>query len=292
MPHGCRNTAEKGFSPPASIGHRARNVYDNLMKIRSPRRLLILATFSALLLAVAGPAALAGEPEFRVLMFTKTAAFRHASIPAAIATIQSIGAENNFAVDATEDAAVFADGNLDQYRVVIFANTTGDILDDTQQAAFENYIRSGGAFVGIHSAADTEHDWPFYGGLIGAYFESHPAIQAATLNVEIASHSSTRHLPAVWPRTDEWYNFNMNPRPAVSVLLTIDESTYTGGTMGADHPMAWFHEYEGARAWYTAGGHTIEAYGEPLFRAHLAGGILWAAGIEASAPSRAWMLYE
>jgi cytochrome c len=230
--------------------------------------------------------------EVRVLVFSKTAGFRHASIPAAISTIQSIGQENGFEVVATEDAAQFTTETLSLYRAVIFANTTGDILNDEQQFAFENYIRSGGGFVGIHSAADTEYDWPFYAGLIGAHFHSHPAIQPATLIIENTQHESTRHLPLLWMRTDEWYNFQMNPRANVTVLLRIDESTYTGGTMGIDHPLAWYRPYEGGRAWYTAGGHTTESYSEPLFRDHLKGGVLWAAGVKSNIPDETWPLYD
>jgi glucose/arabinose dehydrogenase len=213
-----------------------------------------------------------------VLIFSKTTGFRHASIPDGIAAIQSLGAENDFEVDASEDANVFVDANLAQYQAVVFLSTTGDILDGNQQAAFERYIQAGGGFVGIHSAADTEYDWPWYGGLIGAYFLSHPQIQTATIKVADRVHPSTSMLPKRWVRNDEWYNFRANPRGKVHVLATLDESTYTGGTNAPDHPIAWCHEYDGGRAWYTAGGHTNESYSEALFLAHLLGGIEFAAG--------------
>jgi len=216
--------------------------------------------------------------EFAVLVFSKTAGYRHASIPAGIAAIQILGAQERFRVDASEDASVFTDENLRRYRAVIFLNTTGDVLVSNQEAAFERFIRSGGGFVGVHSATDTEYEWPWYGRLVGAYFQKHPAIQPATLTVVDARHASTRHLPAEWARTDEWYNFRRDPSPEVNVVLRIDEATYSGGTMGASHPMAWYHEYDGGRAWYTALGHTQESYEEPLFLRHLLGGIAWAAG--------------
>jgi type 1 glutamine amidotransferase len=217
-------------------------------------------------------------PQFAVLVFTKTTGFRHESIPAGIAAVQALGAQQHFAVDTSEDATVFTLDNLARYRVVIFLNTTGEILDAAQQAVFEQFIRQGGGFVGIHSASDTEYDWPWYGQLIGAYFASHPALQTATVKVADATHPSTRPLPAAWTRYDEWYNFRAVPSPTVHVLLTIDETTYTGGSMGAHHPLAWYHQYDGGRAWYTAMGHTTEAYQEPLFVQHILGGILWAAG--------------
>ena len=214
----------------------------------------------------------------RVLVFSKTAGFRHDSIPDGIAAIRNLGAKYGFAVDATEDASVFDDARLAPYSAVVFLCTTGDILDESQQAAFERYIEAGGGFVGVHSAADTEYDWTFYGGLVGAYFQDHPAVQPAAIAVTDRVHPSTRSLPPRWNRTDEWYNFRANPRGHVHVLAAVDEASYSGGEMGADHPIAWCQFYGGGRAWYTALGHTRESYAEPLFLQHLLGGIQFAAG--------------
>jgi type 1 glutamine amidotransferase len=193
--------------------------------------------------------------------------------------VQQLGAQNGFAVDQTEDATVFNDANLAQYRAVMFLLTTGDVLDPDEQTAFQRYIEHGGGFVGVHSASDTEHDWPWYGGLVGTYFLSHPAIQQATVRIEDPTAPGAAGLPAVWTRVDEWYDFTSDPRPAVHVIATVDESTYDPGpdAMGADHPIAWYHAYDGGRSWYTAMGHTIESYSEPPFLAHLLGGILYAA---------------
>jgi len=215
---------------------------------------------------------------FAVLVFSKTTAFRHDSIPQGIAAVEALGAEHGFAVDSTEDAARFSDANLARYNAVIFLNTTGDVLDADQKAAFERYIRSGGGFVGVHSASDTEYRWPWYGRLVGTWFASHPQIQRATVHVADPGHHSTKGLPAAWERTDEWYNFRSNPRDAVQVLATVDEKTYSGGAMGADHPIAWCQQVDGGRSWYTAMGHTKESYAEPLFRLHLLAGIESVAG--------------
>jgi type 1 glutamine amidotransferase len=220
--------------------------------------------------------------QFSVLVFSKTAGFRHASIAAGIAALTTLGQAAGLLVDATEDASVFTDDQLAAYRVVVFLNTTGDILNADQQAAFERFIQNGGGFVGIHSATDTEYGWPWYGQLVGAYFAHHPAIQTATVQVLDRTHLSMLPLPKRWTRVDEWYNFQASPAPTVTVLAEVDESTYTGGTMGAHHPIVWCHDYDGGRAWYTAMGHTEESYADALFRAHLLGGILWAAGIELS----------
>jgi type 1 glutamine amidotransferase len=174
---------------------------------------------------------------------------------------------------------VFTDEHLARYRVVIILNTTGDILTPDQQAAFERFIQRGGGFVGIHAATDTETEWPWYGRLVGTYFAHHPDIQQAALRVVDPTHVSTRHLPTTWTRTDEWYSFREHPGPHVAVLITIDETTYEGGRMGAHHPISWYHQYDGGRAWYTAMGHTEASYAEPWLQSHIVGGILWAAGV-------------
>jgi type 1 glutamine amidotransferase len=240
--------------------------------------LLAVATSVAMVFAVAPFSSAAVDPAYKVLVFSKTAGFRHSSISTGVQAIRAIGTANNFTVDATEDAAVFNGSNLAQYRAVVFLLTTGDVLNDGQQAAFESYVRSGGGYVGVHSASDTEYQWPFYGGLVGGYFHSHPAIQQATVRVEDRAHASTAHLGNDWVRTDEWYNFQTNPRSTARVLARLDEGTYSGGNMG-DHPIAWCQPYQGGRSWYTAGGHTEQTYAEPSFRTHLLGGIRYAAGM-------------
>jgi type 1 glutamine amidotransferase len=239
-----------------------------------------LLVVSLLAAALATSAATASH-DSRVLVFTKTAGFRHDSIPAAIQAVRTLGARNGFHVDASEDAAVFATNRLARYGAVIFLLTTGDVLNDAQQAAFRAYIRSGGGFVGVHSAADTERDWPWYGRLVGAWSSGHPEIQAATIDVVSPRDPSTAFLPARWGRTDEWYGFLSNPRSiGVRVLLTLDEATYQprDWSMGSDHPIAWKHAFDGGRAWYTQGGHTASSYTEPLFVRHLLGGIRYALG--------------
>jgi type 1 glutamine amidotransferase len=251
------------------------------MHIRELQRGLIVMIALCLFSCGSGVAHSADSENFSVLVFSKTAGFRHDSIAAGVEAIRFLGESNGFVVDATEDDRFFSDARLAKYREVIFLNTTGEVLDADERAAFERFVRSGGGFVGIHSASDTGYEWPWYGGLVGNYFKRHPVIQRARLKVVDASHPSTRVLPIEWTRTDEWYDFRNDLDPDISVLICLDETSYRGGRMGAKHPMAWYHEYDGGRAWYTALGHTISAYGEPLFLEHLRGGILWAAGIEA-----------
>jgi type 1 glutamine amidotransferase len=214
----------------------------------------------------------------RILVFSKTAGYRHACIPAGIATLRQICRENGMVMDTTEDASAFTEENLRRYAAVVFLNTTGDVLNPAQETDFERYIQAGGGYVGIHAATDTEYGWSWYGGLAGAYFSSHPAIQEARVQVCDHRHHATKHLPdSLWIRSDEWYNFK-NVNPNLNILLKLDESSYEGGTMQGNHPLAWYHEYDGGRAFYTAMGHTEASYEEPLFRQHLLGGLLYAIG--------------
>ncbi len=219
-----------------------------------------------------------GKP--RILVFSKTTGFRHSSIPAGQQAILKLGEANGFLVDTTEDARYFNEDSLDKYAAVVFLNTTDSkdsLLNHYQENAFERYIQAGGGFVGVHAATDAGYHWGWYGRLVGAYFTSHPQQQEATLNVTDKNHPATRHLPDPWTRKDEWYNFK-NINPDLNILLTIDESSYEGGSNGDPHPMAWYHAYDGGRAFYTGLGHTDESYQEELFLQHLLGGIQYAIG--------------
>jgi len=242
---------------------------------------MLAATLALALVSTSSPEeAWAADGDPRVLVFTRTRGFVHDSIPHAASVIRQLGDMDRYDVVVSNDAGRFTAEQLAGFRAVVFLMTTGDVLNDSQQAAFEQYIRSGGGFVGVHAAAHTEFDWPWYGRLLGAFFQSHAGDpEPATVRVETRAHPSTASLPDPWVRTDEWYNFRTNPRGDVQVLLTLDESTFDGGTMGADHPIAWCQHFEGGRSWFTAGGHGAENYDEPDFRTHLRHGIRWAAGL-------------
>jgi type 1 glutamine amidotransferase len=221
----------------------------------------------------------AGVSQPDLLVFTRTAGFRHDSIPAAVAAVRDLASRDGLTVLATEDPATFTADRLRGVRAVVFLHTTGEVLDAAGQQALQTYVRGGGGFLGIHSAADTGHAWAWYLEMLGAEFVGHPAIQPAALVRQDAVHPATASLPARWTRTDEWYNYRVSPRDRVHVLLAIDETSYQGGAMGADHPMAWCHEFEGGRSAYTALGHTVESWSEPLFLAHVRGALRWAAGL-------------
>ncbi|MFD4112429.1 ThuA domain-containing protein [Streptomyces niveus] len=239
---------------------------------------VLAVALGAAFLAPGGASADAAADPYDVLVFSKTAGFRHDSIPVGIRTIQALGADNEFAVTATEDSGAFTTANLANYEAVVFLSTTGDVLDGAQQTALKSYVDGGGGYVGVHAAADTEYEWPEYEGLVGAWFKSHPAIQQATVENEDRSHPATSHLNPTWSRTDEWYNYRTNPRDSVHVLQSLDESTYSGGEMGGDHPITWCDEQAAGRSFYTGLGHTQESYADPAFRQVLLGGIQYAAG--------------
>ena len=213
----------------------------------------------------------AGTATPRILVFTRTTGFRHDSIPVAVDTLRALAGEAGLSVEHSEDATLFRDDALARYRAVVFASTTGDVLDATQQAAFERYVRAGGGFLGVHAAADTEYDWPWYGELIGAWFAGHPP-GLQTTRVTFSPGAAPPDASA-WRITDELYNYRRNPRGHADVIATVDEGDYAGGTMGDDHPIAWCHARFGGRAWYTGLGHDAAVYADAVYRAHLLRGL-------------------
>ncbi len=218
--------------------------------------------------------------ENKVMVFSKTSGYRHQSIEVGIEAIKELGKTDGYEVVATENADDFGETNLAQFNTVIFLNTTMDVLNANQEAAFERYIQAGGGYVGIHAAADTEYHWKWYNNLVGAYFSGHPNnpnVREAKIDVLDKTHLATKMLEDTWVREDEWYNYK-SINPDINVLMKLDESSYEGGTNGDNHPIAWYHEYDGGRAFYTGLGHTEASYKDPLFLAHLAGGIQYALG--------------
>lgn len=256
----------------------------NVKKGRTKRRIFRVLGVLGILLAILAIASyfMFKPAEVKVLVFSKTEGFRHESIESGIEAIKKLGEKNNYTVVATENAEDFNENNLKGFMVVVFLNTTADVLNPVQQSQMERFIQAGGGFVGIHAATDTEYGWPWYGKLVGAYFDNHPIdpsnVQEGELTIVNPNHQATDSLPSVWKTADEWYNFK-SIDPANQVLMTLDESTYIGGTNGANHPISWFKEYDGGRSFYTGLGHTKEQFSDPLFLNHLLGGIKYAIGL-------------
>ncbi len=221
--------------------------------------------------------------EINALVFTATEGFRHDSIESGIDAIKQLGQEHGFNVLATEDAEVFRESFLQDYNVVIFLNTTGDILNDAQQIEFNRFIQAGGGFVGVHAAADTEYDWPWYGELVGGWFESHPMdpnVREGIVQVVDADHIAAAGLSSTWEKVDEWYDYQ-SISPEASVLLNVDESSYKKADENpatSPRPISWYREFDGGTSFYTGLGHTADSYEDPLYLSHLWGGIQYASG--------------
>ncbi|MFF5973533.1 ThuA domain-containing protein [Streptomyces sp. NPDC012769] len=216
-----------------------------------------------------------------VLVYTRTTGYRHESIPAAAAALGELAAAAGLSAETTEDPAAFTPERLARCAAVVLVSTTGTVLTDAGRAAFEAYVRGGGGLLAVHAAANAEPDWPFYGDLLGTRFDGHPEIQPGTVCVDTHDHPATAALPDRWERTDEWYNFTVNPRATgVRVLARADETGYHGGTLGADHPLVWCRDTapDHGRVLFTALGHATEAYADPVFRTHLAGALRWVTG--------------
>jgi len=225
--------------------------------------------------------------QFSALLFTKTGVWHHESILEGVKAVRGLGQLHDFNVFWTEDAGrVFKDEELKKYKVVIFLSTTADILNDEQQAAFERYIKAGGGFVGIHAAADTEYGWPWYTKMVGHMFHIHPAVQTATIKVEDANFPGMDRFPKRFLATEEWYEYDASRSNKLHYLLSVDENTYkpeanwgakSGKGMGKFHPIAWYQEYDGGRAFYTGLGHLPATFSDANFMHHVYGGIYWAA---------------
>lgn len=259
----------------------------HVLRPRMPLRshLAILGAL-VLLCTSLGPQALAHETTrgtgLEILVFTRTVGFTHGSISDGVTMIESIGMELGATVTETDQTTLFTAQGLAAFDVIVWLSTTGNVLNESEQTAFEGFIQSGGGYVGIHAAADCEYDWPWYGELLGngAWFQNHPSIQSATLERESAGPPDPGFPDAQTTFTDEWYNFRANPRPVAQVLQTLDESSYNpgSGAMGDDHPITWAHAFDGGRAFYTGLGHRSETFEDSRFRAQILNAIQWAAG--------------
>lgn len=218
----------------------------------------------------------------RVLVFSKTQGFggyRHASIEDGKKMFRKLAKEHNFKVTFTEDVQYFTDDSLSQYNAIVFLSTTGDLFNNAQQIAIQRFIQAGGGFMGIHGASGTEYNWPWYGKLVGAWFESHPEdqLQKATIRLSDTTHPAIQDLPNPWEHAEEWYNFE-SISSEIKVLGYVDENDYNGGKHGKNHPIFWYQEFDGGRSFYTALGHHPEAYYDPVFVTHIWGGLKYVLG--------------
>lgn len=212
----------------------------------------------------------------RILVFSKTeGGYRHTSIEAGKAMFVKTAAQYGIAADTTENADWFTPEKLSQYKTLVFLSTRGNVLDSAQQQALVDYIRNGGGFVGIHAATTTEYEWPWYNRLAGAWFDGHPEPQQAVYRVTDKNFPATQHLPDTFRHFDEVYNFK-SVQDSLHYLITVDESSYTGGKMGRVHPVCWYRPFEGGRSFYIGLGHFEKDYEDPFFLSIVWKGIQWA----------------
>lgn len=211
----------------------------------------------------------------RILVFSKTeGGYRHASIEAGKKMFMQLANQYHYEADTSEDANLFTSQNLSQYKAIVFLSTRGDILNDQQQLAFQQFIQNGGGFLGIHAATTTEYSWPWYNELVGAYFDGHPEPQAARYTVVDTNFSPVKHLPKQFSWFDEVYNFK-SVKENIQPVITVDEMSYTGGKMGAHHPVCWYQEVFGTRSFYIGQGHFDEAYSDSNFVQLVFNGLNW-----------------
>jgi type 1 glutamine amidotransferase len=226
------------------------------------------------------------QKQFKVLIVTTTNGWHHESLHAGVVALKEMANRNLFDAVLWEDPNGFTDNYLKQFGAVIFLNTTGNIFNPEQQKVFERFIQSGKGYVGVHSASDTEYDWEWYTKLVGRMFHIHPAIQTAKLQVLDATFPGLQGFAQGKLWTEEYYEFSEAKTPGLHVILSVDESSYNpkvqwgdkkGVGMGKVHPMAWYHNYDGGRAFYTALGHLPTNFSNEAFLDHLYAGIFWAA---------------
>jgi uncharacterized protein len=209
-----------------------------------------------------------------ILVFTKTAGFRHGSIPAGVAMMEQITEKLNWSMTHSEDAALFNPDTLKNYGIIVFLCTSGTILNEEEKLSLETFVESGGSFLGIHSASDTEYDWPWYGKMLGAWFSDHPHIQEARLYTSTTPHPSIMGLPSEWFHTDEYYNFR-SFEPDIQRVLFVDGTTFTGGKHSDNHPMSWYKTIGKGKSFYCALGHTNESYEDSVFQLHIENALNW-----------------
>jgi uncharacterized protein len=240
----------------------------------------ILAWIAVLLVAL--PASAADSK--RVLIYSGSTGFRHESIEPGVAAIKVLATREGFAADTSEDPNVFTAERLKPYSVIVFVSSTTNPKDPASEwfvgerrEALQGFVHAGKGIVGIHAAADSHFNWPWYTKMIGGVFERHPqGTPAGELTVVDGTHPSTRGLPQTIPHIDEWYYYkDFNPR--VQLLMTFDPASI-GETDANPNPISWAHEFEGGRVFYTGLGHTKEAYRTSFFLKHIAGALHWAAG--------------
>ena len=225
-----------------------------------------------------------------ILVYSRTAGWRHDSIDEAWAAIAAIANKRGWSVTFAEDESWFDASRLANFDAVVFALSSGNTLSPDRRSNFRSFVENGGGFVGLHSSGDGTMEWDWYErNLIGAKFIGHPlqpGERSGTIRIEDFDNPATRHLSADWYRVDEWYSFDTSVRGRFNVLASLDEDSYRPGrwhdgtplAMGSDHPVVWNRCVDRGRSFYSALGHTADSYREDAMIEMIDGGISWALG--------------
>jgi len=263
----------------------------------------------------------------KLLVVTTTTGFRHGSIPTLEKVLSQLGTSSGeFTVefvqqppgeptalkkDATdEQKAAFNAGqeqwkqslkaalqklspqSLKDYDGVVFASTTGDLpIPDPQ--GFLEWIKAGHAFIGIHAASDTFHNWPGYIEMLGGEFARHGKQVGVECLNEDPNSPSNAHLDKTWKiAQEEIYQFKNYDTAKVHDLLILNKHPETGED--GHFPVSWCKAYGTGRVFYTSLGHREDVMdSDPTLKdrinsveiskaydAHLLGGIEWALGLK------------
>jgi uncharacterized protein len=228
-----------------------------------------------------------------VLVFNKTNGFIHRDgLPAADAMLRELAENQGWDVYITNNGAIHNLEDLKRFKLVVWNNTSGDVLTESQRSDFKTWLEQGGGWVGLHAAGgDLSYKWDWYvDTLIGAQFVGHtmnPQFQNADLYATNKTESMTSHLPTPWNvKQEEWYAFDQNPRnKGYEVLVAIDEESYItvgkghfmSDSMEGEHPLVWRHMQGEGKVFYSSIGHTAETYALPEFRELIKKSMLWAA---------------
>jgi len=234
-----------------------------------------------------------------ILLFTKTNGFRHRDgISSGVAFLESTAQDRGWGLFHTENGAIFNEGDLRRFQVVVFLNASGDMLSAEQEAAFEAWLLDGGGWLGVHSAGDSSHEgWQWYrDNLIGADFTAHimgPQFQTATVLTESHGHPVVKDMPDTWQHEEEWYSWEKSPRPeGFTILATIDEASYqpVEKFMGnerdlsmGDHPVVWSNCVGKGRSVYLTMGHQAEAFEQPNVQRLIVNSVLWLSDVAGGA---------
>jgi type 1 glutamine amidotransferase len=230
-----------------------------------------------------------------MLVFTRTAGFRHGSIPVGVETMKRLGDKTGlFTVTHTEDPAAFEADSLKKFDVICMLNTTNEVfftgdkeVEERLKANLLDFVSSGKGIVGIHAATDTYKGWKEYTDMMGGAFVKHPWNAGDTVrvkNLDPKHPVNASFKGEGLTIKDEIYKFTKNTAQPGDrrMLLALDPD---GTDMSKDkedvrdfYPVAWVDTWGKGRVFYCSLGHNDEIYWNPVVVEHYLAGIQFALG--------------